>query len=131
MSETKYQVGDLFPIQYVWKLPDGDFLRAVFEAEVLHLDDFTDKYVLRLRRLLAGRQEQADGAVKPVEALSREYWELVGRIPGKKVSVAFEVDDGRPLWLRLTTLTGEHKYFDRLAVVPDPPNRSRQPRPEE
>jgi hypothetical protein len=49
--------------------------------------------------------------------LARDYWRLVGRIVGKRVSLAFEVEDGRPLWLRLTTLTGEHRFFDRLSAL--------------
>jgi hypothetical protein len=117
MPTAKYQIGDTFPVQFVWKLPEGDFLRAVFEAEVRHIDGSTNKYVVELRKLVAGRQESESGEMRSVDELARDYWRLVGRIPGKKVSLAFEVEDGRPLWLRLTTLTGEHKFFDRLSVL--------------
>ena len=37
-----------------------------------------DKYVVRLGQLLAGREETVDGEAKPSEALSRDYWALVG-----------------------------------------------------
>jgi hypothetical protein len=117
MPKARYQIGDTFPVQFVWKLPEGDFLRAVVEAEVLHIDQSTQKYVVKLRKLVAGRQESESGEMRPVDELARDYWRLVGRIPGKKVSLAFEAEDGRPLWLRLTTLTGEHRFFDRLSVL--------------
>jgi hypothetical protein len=117
MPTANYQIGDTFPVQFVWKLPGGDYLRAVFEAKVLHIDDSTQKYVVKLQKLVAGRQESESGEMRPVDELARDYWRLVGRIPGKRVSLAFEVEDGRPLWLRLTTLTGEHRFFDRLSAL--------------
>ena len=114
MPVANYEAGETFPIQFVWQLPDGDFIRAVFEAEVLALDFRLDRYLLRLRRLKAGRQESARGEMRPKEALSATYWAMVGELIGKRVHLAFEVDDGRPIRLRLDTLTQEHSFFTRL-----------------
>ena len=98
----------------MWQLPDGDFVRAIFEAEVLALDASLDRYLLLLKRLMAGRQERSDGEARPASELSRPYWEMVAGVVGKRVYLAYEVEDGRPIRLRLTTLTGEHTLFSRL-----------------
>jgi hypothetical protein len=113
-DEAQYKVGDSFNVHFAWKLPDGDFLRAVFKAEVLGIDPLVQKYVLRLAEFVAGRQETEDGEARPLADYDREYWGKVDTIAGKRISLAFEADDGRPLWLRLATLTGEHNFFDRL-----------------
>lgn len=117
MPEHKYNIGDLFPLQFAWHLPDGDYVRAVFEVTVLYLDSSLEKYVVRLEKLLAGRQESDEGEMRPVAAMNGEYWGMVGQLPGKKVSIAFEADDGRPLHLKLATLTGEHPFFSRLDML--------------
>jgi hypothetical protein len=49
-----------------------------------------------------------------VADLTREYWALVGRLQGRRITIAFEAADGRPLHLRLETLTGEHNFFFRF-----------------
>jgi hypothetical protein len=114
MPVANYEPGATFSLQFVWQLPDGDFIRAVFDAEVLALDASLDRYLLRLSVLKAGRQESAKGEMRPREAFSRDYWALVGRLVGKRVYLAYEVDDGRPIRLRLDTLTLEHSFFTRL-----------------
>jgi hypothetical protein len=114
MIAPNHQVGDIFTVQFVWQLPDGDFLRAIFEAEVLALDANLDRYLLRLQQLVAGRQETAEGLARPETELAADYWALVGRVVGKKIYLAYEADDGRPLRVRLATLTGEHTFFTRL-----------------
>lgn len=113
MPEAHHHPGQAFPIQFAWRLPDGEYLRAVFRADVLELAPAAEKYVVRLSELLAGREETLDGQPKPAEALSREYWTLVGALVGRKITVAYEADDGRALYMRLETLTGEHNYFTR------------------
>lgn len=100
-------------MQFAWRLPNGDYLRAVFEAAVLDTVPAADKYMVRLTKLVAGRQDTAAGDVRPKEELSRAYWALVGELIGNKISVAYEVQDGRALYMRLETLTGEHNYFTR------------------
>ena len=35
-----------------------------------------------------------------------------GRV-GRRITLAYEADDGRALYMRLETLTGEHNYFSR------------------
>ncbi|MDX1665567.1 MAG: hypothetical protein R3272_17395 [Candidatus Promineifilaceae bacterium] len=114
MPQAGYEVGEAFPVQFVWELPDGDYVRAVFEAEVLALDFSLDRYLLRLRELKAGRQETPAGEMQPVESFARDYWALVGQLIGKRIYLAFEADDARPLKLRLETLTQEHSFFTRL-----------------
>jgi hypothetical protein len=69
---------------------------------------------VRLQELIAGRQESAAGETRPVPDLTREYWALVGRLQGRRITIAFEAADGRPLQLRLETLTGEHNFFFRF-----------------
>ena len=114
MPLANYEPGESFPVQFVWELPDGDYVRAIFEAEVLELDLRLDRYLLRLRELQAGRQETPAGEKRPKDELARRYWAMVGDLIGKRVHLAFEVDDGRPIKLRLDTLTQEHTFFTRL-----------------
>ncbi len=113
MPESNYKVGESFPVQFAWKLPNDDYLRAVFEAEVLDIVPAADKYMVRLQKLIAGRQDDKDGVMRPQEAYAQEYWAMVGKLIGNKVSIAYEVDDGRALHMRLATLTGEHNFFTR------------------
>lgn len=118
MPDANYQVGENFQVQFVWRIPNGDFLRAIFRAEVLLLDDISDKYVVRLEEFVSGRQEAPDGSMRSLEDVDRDYWALVNQLEDRKISLAFEADDGRPLWLRLETLTGEHNFFRRLNELP-------------
>lgn len=114
MPDAHFQIGDSFPVQFAWKLPEGDYIRAVFEAEVLDLVPAADKYVVRLNRLVAGRQETELGERMETASFSREYWPMVGQIVGKTITLAYEADDSRALHLRLATLTGEHSFFTRF-----------------
>ena len=118
MPEAQYSVGEFFRTQFVWRVPSGDFLRAIFEVEVIYLDQVSDKYVVRLKEFLAGRQETSEGEILSIEETSKDYWALVNALTGNKISLAFEVDDGRPLWLRYETLTGDHDFFRRLNELP-------------
>ena len=113
MPDARFQPGQSFPLQFAWRLPEGDYIRAVFQADVVELVPSADKYVVRLSRLLAGREDDADGAARPLEALEGEHWEQVRNLIGRKITIAYEADDGRPLYLRLATLTGEHNFFTR------------------
>ncbi len=113
MSNAHYQPGQTFNLQFAWRLPEGEYLRAVFEAEVIDLVPTADKYIIRLRRLLVGREDDPEGAVKPITALEGEFWDLVRGLTGRTLTIAYEADDGRPLYLRLATLTGEHNFFTR------------------
>ena len=113
MPESNYKVGETFPVQFAWKLPNDDYLRAVFAAEVLDIVPAADKYMVRLRKLVAGRQDDKDGVARPQAEYSKAYWAMVGELIGNKVSVAYEVQDGRALHMRLATLTGEHNFFTR------------------
>lgn len=113
MPDARHQPGQSFALQFAWRLPAGDYLRAIFQADVLELVPGADKYVIRLSQLVAGREDDAEGQVKPLAALEGEYWELVRGLVGRTITIAYEADDGRPLYLRLATLTGEHNFFSR------------------
>lgn len=103
----------MFIVQFVWKLPEGGFVRARFEAEVLSIDAQALRYFVRLRKFAGGWEESAAGEPLPQEQISREYWQRVGQIEGSRVNLAFEAADERPLRLRLETLTGEHSFFSK------------------
>lgn len=118
MVEANYDIGESFKVHFVWRIPNGDFLRAIFLAEVQKLDSDSDKYVVLLRDFLAGRQEDSQGEMRPAEEVDRQQWQRVVKLAGRRISVAYEADDGRPLWLRLETLTGEHNFFSRLNEIP-------------
>jgi hypothetical protein len=113
MPDAHFQPGQSFALQFAWRLPEGDYVRAVFQADVLELVSAADKYVVRLSRLLAGREDDAEGAVKPLGTLAGPYWDLVRDLIGRRITIAYEADDGHPLYLRLATLTGEHNFFTR------------------
>ncbi len=113
MPTAHYEVGDSFPLQFAWRLPESDYIRAVFQAEVLDLVPEADKYVVRLNKLVAGRQENEDGGLKPQETFSSEYWAMVDGLVGRKITIAYEADDSRAIHMRLATLTGEHNFFSR------------------
>lgn len=118
MSSAHKEVGDYFRVQFVWRIPIGDFLRALFEVEILARDTLSEKYVVLLKTFTAARQESEEGEMRSVDEVNQEYWGLVSSLCGKRISLAFEADDGRPLWLRLETLTGEHNFFSRLNELP-------------
>ncbi len=126
MSTANYNIGETFAAQFAWRLPQDDYLRAVFEAEVLDLVPLAEKYVVRLNKLMAGRQEDPDGRLRPTETYTQEYWSLVGQLIGRKITVAYEVDDGRALHMRLETLTGEHNYFYRYSMAEDTARKVRE-----
>jgi hypothetical protein len=113
MPDARYQPGQSFALQFAWRLPEGDYVRAIYQADVLELAPTADKYIVRLSKLLAGREDDAEGAVKPLESLAGPYWDLARGLVDRKITIAYEADDGRPLYLRLATLTGEHNFFTR------------------
>jgi hypothetical protein len=113
MPTANYKIGESFLLQFAWRLPDGDYLRAVFDARVLDLVPEADKYLVRLEQLTAGRQEDENGQMRPTAEFSRDYWRLVGQLIGRKLTVAYEADNSRALHMRLATLTEEHNFFTR------------------
>lgn len=113
MADDLRVIGEKFPVQFVWQLPDGDYLRAIFNGEVIGLDKEWDRYVLRLERLMGGLQEDPAGTPRDQSDYTHQYWAKIGSILGSTIHLAYEADDGRPIRLRLTTLTGEHNYFSR------------------
>jgi len=113
MPEANKKIGEAFVVQFAWKLPNGDYIRAVFRADVLDLIPEADKYMVRLRELVAGRQEDGDGVLRPQSDFSPDYWALVGRLVGRRIAIAYEADDAHAIYMRLATLTGEHDFFFR------------------
>ncbi len=114
MIEPNYHLNDTFPIHFVWKLAEGDFLRAVFTARILELDWEMLRYRIRLEAFTAGRQESASGEMREVEVMAHEDWARINQLVGRQIKVAFEVDDGRPIRLKYETLTGENRFFFRV-----------------
>ena len=108
-----YQPGEAFMVQFVWKLPAEGFVRARFEAEVLSIDDKALRYFVWLRKFAGGWEESPMGEPLPREQASWAYWQRVEQIEGSRVNLAFAAADGRPLRLRLETLTGEHPFFSK------------------
>jgi hypothetical protein len=119
--DVPVQIGESFPLQFAWRLPDGEILRAVFRADVLDIIPAADKFMVRLTELLAGTQEAPDGTPRDREQFNKLYWARVVALVGNRVTVAFETADGRPVQMRLTTLTGEHDFFWRYNT---PPNKN-------
>lgn len=113
---SKRQVGDIILVQFVWRLPEGDYMRALFKAEVLAVVDAAEKYMVRLTELVAGSQESHTGAGRDKAEYTKEYWALVVRLVGKRITVAWEAADGRIMQMRLATLTGEHDFFTRYSI---------------
>jgi uncharacterized protein YbaR (Trm112 family) len=110
---SQYAIGDEFEVQFVWQLPDTDFLRAIFRVRVEELDRPAARYIVLLADFTAGRQESSTGETRPPSAIDPDYWRLVQELVGRKANLAYEVDDGLPIRLRLPTLTREHKFFTR------------------
>lgn len=113
MPETPHAIGDTFIIQFVWRLPNNDYMRTLFKAEVIDIIDVAEKYMVRLSELLAGSQESSTGEGLDKAAYDKPYWALVAQLVGRRVTVAWEAADGRALFMRLATLTGEHDFFTR------------------
>jgi hypothetical protein len=111
--EAHYGIGDRFNVQFVWRLPDDDYLRAIFRLHVEALDVADARYIGTLEALLAGRQEAPDGSPRPSAALSSDHWARVGAFVGQRIKLAYEADDGRALHMRYATLSGEHDFFRR------------------
>ena len=111
MPQADHKIGESFRIHFVWKIPNEHYLRALFNAKVLDIDLEADRYLIKLSELIAKREENEVGDGLPEEAHSADYWQLVYNLTGRMAHVAFEADDERPLFLRLPTLTLEHKFF--------------------
>lgn len=114
MIKPQFDLNETFPIQFVWKLETGDFLRAIFTVRVLEMDWEMLRYRIVLESFDAGRQESEAGETRPQEQYTRDDWARVAQLVGRQIKVAFEVDDGRPIRLKRETLTGENRFFFRV-----------------
>lgn len=115
MPVANRSIGESFRIHFVWKIPNDHFVHALFEAKILDIDTEADRYLISLPSLLAKKEEDSNGVPLPEADHTTEYWEMVYRLIGRKAHIAFEAEDGRPLYLRLPTLTLEHKFFTRYS----------------
>ncbi len=118
MPTAQYKPHDTFNVQFAWRLEDGSYLRAIFEAYILDLYPAADKYLVRLTKWIAAREDDPEGNTKPEEDRTHDYWRYIPKITGQRLGLAYEADSGRPLYLRLATLTGEHDFFFRFDGLP-------------
>ena len=112
-SDAQLGVGDSYRLHFVWKLPDYDYIRAIYAVTVRSVDTYEERYVVTLDALVGGRQERPDGSMRPQEEITQELWQRVIGFVGNKVRVPYESTDGRPLHMRYPTLIGEHNFFER------------------
>lgn len=119
MPTAQYKPKDSFHVQFAWRLEDGSYLRAIFEAYILDLYPAADKYLVRLTEWVATREDDAEGNTKPQEAMTQAYIKYLPRLVDKRLGIAYEADNGSPLHLRLATLTGEHDFFFRFDGLPE------------
>lgn len=120
--QAELGVGENFQVQFVWRLEEGDWLRGVFSAEIIALQPREDRYLVELVKFIGGWQEDPTGKQRPKAQMSIEWWRRIVALQGRKVQLAYESADGRPLYMRLPTLTGEHVFFRRFEE-----ERGRQP----
>lgn len=113
-----HQIGDTFILQFVWRLPNNDYIRTLFKVEILDIIDVAEKYMVRLSEIVAGSQESSTGEPRDKADFDKVYWSLVTQLIGQRVTIAWEAADGRALFMRLATLTGEHDFFTRYNKLP-------------
>ena len=121
----KMEVGATFDVHFVWRLADGDLMRAIFVSEVLGRDDLTMRYFVWLRAFKAGRQDSPDGRlIRERHQRSAEFWPIIIDLVGHKVELAFEAaEDDLPIPVRISTLNGQHDYFTKFPVTkPETPS---------
>ncbi len=112
--ENKLAIGDNYQVQFVWKLPNYDYLRAFFSVTIDEIDIYEERYVVTLDALLGGRQEAADGSIRAVDEMSKPLWANIVGFIGRKVRLPYESADKQPMHLKYPTLTGEHNFFSRF-----------------
>jgi hypothetical protein len=55
--------------------------------------------------------------LQPQHGFSRDYWDKVNSLVGRRITIACEADDSHAIHMRLATLTGEHNFFSRYDDV--------------
>lgn len=114
MPTPTKNINETIKLQFVWKLPDRSYLRTVFDARITGLDPVQERYIVHLQALVASKEEDENGQLKPLDRWSLSYWDLVQNLVNKFAAVAYEAADSRPLLLRLSTLTLEHRFFTKF-----------------
>ncbi len=113
----QFSVDDTFDVQFVWRLPDDDYMRVVFAARVVEVHTHEQRYLVVLTALRGGVQEAPDGSYRPQAEMSRPLWARVFSFVDSRVLVAYEAAS-QPLYMRYATLIGEHTYFTRHNLPP-------------
>lgn len=111
--QTILEIGDSYQVQLVWKLPDFDFMRAVYQVTVCEIDRFEERYLVKIDGLAGGVQEAPDGSPRPPEEMTKQLWRHVVDFVGNYIRLPYESTDGRPLHLKFATLSGQHSFFTR------------------
>jgi len=111
--QAQYNINDSFRIHFVWKLPNEDFARAIFMVNVTEIQPQEDRYLVQLTKLIAGVQEAPDGTARPQAEYDKQWWANIVALQSRYIQIAYEAADGRPLYMRLPTLTSEHTFFFR------------------
>ena len=112
-TEIIFKIGDSYKIHYVWRLPNDDYIRALFKVTVVEVDLFEERYLARIDALEGAVQEAPDGSRRPAEEMDKVLWRNVLSFVGNLIRVPYESADGRPLHIKYPTLTGEHDYFTK------------------
>lgn len=106
-------VDEQFHLHFVWKLPSEDFIRAVFQVRIIEIQPHEDRYLVQLETFVAGLQEDETGKARPSAEYDKNWWAHIVALTSRYVQVAYEAADGRPLYMRIGTLTGRHAFFFR------------------
>ena len=104
--------GEQFQLQFVWRLPNDDYVRALFQARIREIQYHEERYLVELEGLIGGMQEAADGSVRPKNDMDKERWARIVALSGRTVQVAYEAAK-QPLYMKLATLDTPHTFFTR------------------
>ena len=104
--------GEQFQVQFVWRLPNDDYVRAVFRARIKAIQHHEERYLVELEAFVGGMQEAADGSVRPTDEMDKARWARVVALGGRTVQVAYEAAK-QPLYMKLETLDAPHTFFTR------------------
>ena len=87
-------------VNFGWKLPDGRWVRATFNVEVIAYDEPKDRWLCVLRKLLSATDTVPEPIAAPIRDLINK-WEYVPA----------EGRNGLTLPLKLDTLRGKPRFF--------------------
>lgn len=100
-----FKVGSTFVVSFQWRLQDDILLWASFRVRVQAIVDDTDRLLCRFEEILSLRTSE------PPETVDDVILNRVKEIVGQYAHIPPEAARGKKLYLKLTTLTGQHDYF--------------------